>query len=72
MIFIIFIILDQSDPKNNTNLLKNVDCNLKLLKFFIFLFNFQEKHPFNSSPSTADDKTQVNRTIVQVYIKYIN
>lgn len=53
------MILDQCDPQNIENLLKNVDCHLKLIQFFIYLSNYQEKHRSYSLFSSAEDKTQV-------------
>lgn len=54
------IIVDESDPQNNEILLRKVDCQLKLITFITFLFNYQEKHHCQSLPSlSAEDRTQV-------------
>lgn len=53
------IILDQYDSQNSENLLKNVNCHLKLVKFLTFLFNFQKKHNLQSLSFSTEDKTQV-------------
>ncbi|XP_050425334.1 rab3 GTPase-activating protein non-catalytic subunit [Adelges cooleyi] len=50
---------DSSEPLKRETWLKTIDCNLKLVIYLSFLFNFQEKHcclPINTS--SADDKTQ--------------
>lgn len=53
------LILDQYDSQNSENLLKNVNCHLKLVKFLTLLFNFQKKHHLQSLSFTTEDKTQV-------------
>lgn len=53
------VILDQNDSHCNENLLRNVNCQLKLIMFLTFLFNFQEKHRFPSLSLSAEDKIQV-------------
>lgn len=50
----------QCDPQNyDEKLLKNTDNHLKLIIFLTFLSNFQEKHRFQASSLSAEDKTQV-------------
>jgi len=54
------LFLEQCDPQNfNENLLKNTDNHLKLIMFLTFLSNFQEKHRFQASSLSAEDRTQV-------------
>lgn len=53
------LILDQYDSQNSENLLKNVNCHLKLVKFLTLLFNFKKKHHLQSLSFTTEDKTQV-------------
>uniref|UniRef100_A0A2S2P4L9 Rab3 GTPase-activating protein non-catalytic subunit n=1 Tax=Schizaphis graminum TaxID=13262 RepID=A0A2S2P4L9_SCHGA len=49
----------QSESQNyNENLLKNTDNHLKLIMFLTFLSNFQEKHRFQASSLSAEDKIQ--------------
>lgn len=55
----ISIILDQYDLQNSDNLLKNVNCHLKLVKYLTLLFNFQKKHYLQSLSFSTEDKTQV-------------
>lgn len=67
--------LEQCDPQNyDENLLKNTDNHLKLIIFLTFLSNFQEKHRFQASSLSAEDKTQVYKynTNIEYIITFIH
>jgi len=54
--------------------LKNTDNHLKLIIFLTFLSNFQEKHRFQASSLSAEDKTQVYKynTNIEYIITFIH
>lgn len=56
--------LDPSDLIDSENLLKNVDCHLKLITFLTFVLNFREKHRSQPFSFTAEDMTQVYKLLI--------
>lgn len=67
--------LEQCDPQNyDEKLLKKTDNHLKLIIFLKFLSNFQEKHRFQASSLSAEDKTQVYKynTDIEYIIIFIH